>query len=129
MGVKNMELADLLVEFKKIAKETFQSNRASKDKVSQAVAGWLQKFLLSLRFWESIYPTEPLKNQLQTTLDKDLTMFGAATHTGRQRLIRVAVTTVKNGGKQPTVIANYNHCDRSAYSIPRACQHTCRQNI
>ena len=54
-----MNLADLLVEFKKIAKETFQHNRAYKDKVSQAVAGYLQKFLLSLRFWESIYPSVP----------------------------------------------------------------------
>lgn len=116
MGVKNMELADLLVEFKKIAKETFKSNRAFRDKVSQAVAGYLQNFLLSIRVWDSIYPSEPLKKQLQTTLHNDLTMFGAATHTGRQRLIRVAVTTVKNGGKQPTVIANYNHRDRSAYS-------------
>lgn len=119
MGVKNMELADLLVEFKKIGKETFKNNRAPRDKVSQAVAGWLQNFLLSIRLWESIYPSEPLKNQLQTTLDIDLAMFGAATHTGNQRLIRVAVTAVKNGGKQPTVIANYNHCDRSAYSILR----------
>lgn len=129
MGVKNMNLADLLVEFKKIAKETFQHNRAYKDRVFQAVGGLLQNFLLSIRFWESIYPSEPLKSQLQTTLHNDLTMFGAATHTGQQRLIRVAVTTVKNGGKQPTVIANYNHVDRSASSIPGACQDPYRQNI
>jgi hypothetical protein len=128
MGVKNMDLADLLVEFKKIAKETFKNNRAPKNKIFQATAGWLQKFLLSLRVWESIYPSEPLKNQLQTTLDNDLTVFGAATHTGRQRLIRAAVTTVKNGGKQPTVIANYNHYDRSAYITLRGFQHTNSQS-
>lgn len=114
LGVKNLNLTDLLMEFKKIAKETFKNNRAPKDKLSQTVAGWFQKFLLSLRVWESIYPSEPLKMQLQNTLHKDLTMFGAAVHTGRQRSIRVAVTAVKNGGKQPTVIANYNHSDRSA---------------
>ncbi len=124
-----MELVDLLAEFKKIAKETFKNNRAPKDKVSQTVAGWLQKFLLSLRVWESIYSSEPLKNQLQTTLDIDLPMFGAATHTGRQRLVRVAVTTVKNGGKQPTVIANYNHSDRRAYSILGTHERIYRNNI
>lgn len=118
LGVKDMELGDLLEDFKRIAKETFKNNRAPKDKVSQAVAGWLYKFLLSIRVWESIYPSEPLKNELQNTLHHDLMMFGAATHTGRQRLVRVAVTAVKNGGKQPTVIANYNHSDRSACRTP-----------
>lgn len=115
-----MELGNLLVNFKRIATETFKNNRAPKDKVSQAVAGWLYKFLLSIRFWESIYPSEPLMNQLQNTLDQDLTMFGAAMHTGHQRLVRVAVSAVKNGGKQATVIANYNHRDRSACNTLKA---------
>jgi hypothetical protein len=104
-----------MVEFKRIATETFKKNRAPKYKVTQTLAEKMQKVLLSMRFWDSIYAPEPLMKELQSTLGRNLAMFGSARHTGRQRSVRVAVTAVKNGGSQPTIIANYNHRGRSMY--------------
>ncbi|KAI9853559.1 MAG: hypothetical protein M1813_002065 [Trichoglossum hirsutum] len=114
IAMKDLKLADLMANFKRIATETFKNNRAPKNKVMQTITeyGLVQKILLSTRIWESIYATEPLKKELQRTLDSKLAMFSAARTTGRQRLMRVAVTAVKNDGRQPTIIANYNHYNR-----------------
>lgn len=57
---------------------------------------------------KSLYRTAPLREQLQNVLGKDNSMFGNSRSTKTQRLTRVAVMTVKNGGKQATTIANYN---------------------
>jgi hypothetical protein len=112
--MKGLKLVDLMSQFKRIATETFKNNRAPKNKVIQKITenGFVQKFLLSTRIWESIYSTDPLKKELQRTLDDRLAMFSAARTTGRQRLMRVAVTAVKNDGRQSTLIANYNHYNR-----------------
>ncbi|KAH0556157.1 hypothetical protein GP486_005910, partial [Trichoglossum hirsutum] len=118
MAMKNLMLPDLMAEFKKITTATFKHNRAPRNKVTQAITenGIVQKFLLSTRLWESIYATDPLQKELQNTLGSELGMFGASRTTGYQRSMRVAVTAVKNGGRQPTIIANYNHRNRDVIS-------------
>lgn len=59
----------------------------------------------------SIYPTKPLKVGLREVLGADTTMFGSAVQTGKQRLTRVAVLSVKNRGRTACAIANYNRRD------------------
>jgi patatin-like phospholipase/acyl hydrolase len=123
LGLKDLPLSTLLETFKKIATITFKHNRAPSNRFFKSITsiGFVQKILLSMRIWESIYPTEPLQKELQNVLGKDLGMFGSARTTGCQRSMRVAVTAVKNGGKQPTIIANYNHRNRDVVSdIERA---------
>jgi hypothetical protein len=118
MAMKDLKLTDLLEKFKKIATATFKHNRAPKNKMMQTITenGVVQKVLLSTRIWESIYATTPLEKELQNLFGSDLGMFDAARTTGCQRSMRVAVTAVKNGGRQPTIIANYNHRNRGMSS-------------
>jgi hypothetical protein len=118
MVMKDLTLPDLLEKFKEIAIATFKHNRAPKNKMMQTITenGVIQKVLLSTRIWESIYATNPLEKELRDILGSELGMFSAARMTGCQRSMRVAVTAVKNSGKQPTIIANYNHHNRGMFS-------------
>ena len=45
MGVKDLRLTDLMVQFKRIATETFKKNRAPKYRVTQTIAEKMQKVL------------------------------------------------------------------------------------
>lgn len=65
----------------------------------------------------SIYPTKPLKIGLREVLGPDTTMFGSAIHTGEQRLTRLAVLAVKNRGRTPCGIANYNRRDLGRFPV------------
>lgn len=66
------------------------------------------KIGMLLRIWDSVYPSEPLKNQLVELFGKNTKLFSAAPTTKQQRSVRVAVTSVKNKGADFCLIANYN---------------------
>jgi hypothetical protein len=69
------------------------------------------KALLSLCFFQSIYPTSPLKHGLIQIFGEHLNLFSSATVQQHQRSTRVAVTSTKNIAAQRCLITNYNRPD------------------
>jgi hypothetical protein len=65
--------------------------------------GPISKAFMIFRIWDSIYPTDRLKEGLQRLLGAEKNLFSPSSRT-----VRVAVTSAKDNGADKCLIANYN---------------------
>jgi predicted acylesterase/phospholipase RssA len=100
--------ADVKTKFTELATETFKHRREG---AVLTVIDRLQvasKTLLLLGFFQSVYPTSPLKRGLVKLFGENLKLFSSAMVQKEQRSTRVAVTSTKDTAAQRCLIANYN---------------------
>lgn len=102
---------EMKTKFTELAVETFKSRREGSVLTVIDPLQIASKTLLLLRFFESIYPTSPLKRGLIRLFGERLNLFSSATVQQQQRSTRVAVTSSKDTAAQRCLITNYNRPD------------------
>ncbi|KAH0565196.1 hypothetical protein GP486_001412 [Trichoglossum hirsutum] len=102
---------DMKTQFVELATEAFKNRREGVVLTAIDPLQVASKALLLLRFFQSIYPTSPLKRGLIQLFGERLNLFSSATVQQQQRSTRVAVTSTKNIAAQRCLITNYNRPD------------------
>lgn len=91
--------------FRSLATQTFQNDR-------RGMLSWIDplkmtaKVLMFMKIWKSRYSTRPLRDALVKLFGQQQSIFSCPTTTGRQRLVRVAVTSTSAG--HACIFSNYS---------------------
>jgi hypothetical protein len=98
-------ISEMITKFLELSERTFKSDRGGILSTFDPL-NVLPAFFIAVKAWESKYKTTPLREGLISLFGKDKSMFPAATFTGSQRAVRVAVTSTTSG--DPCIFTNYN---------------------
>lgn len=105
LAMTEYNLSEMTTKFLELSKRTFKTDRGGILSTFDPL-NVFPAFFMAVKAWESKYKTTPLREGLISLFGKNKSMFPAATFTGSQRAVRVAVTSTTAG--DPCIFTNYN---------------------